>query len=74
MLLEVENALPQLTEVETKCASLVALGCNLRDLEDLLCVKYTTVKIYRTRIRKKLNITDSRSNLQEDILSRIKAN
>ncbi len=74
MLLEVENTLPQLTEVETKCASLVALGCNLRDLEDLLCVKYTTVKIYRTRIRKKLNITDSKSNLQKDILSRLKQN
>lgn len=68
MILQVECKLPQLRESEIKCASLIALGCSLKDIEDLLCVKYDTVKTYRSRIRKSLGITDSKANLKQELL------
>lgn len=72
MILQVEQYMPFLSETEKKCVSLIALGCKNTDIAELLSVQVSTIKIYRSRIRKKLNMENSKADLRGEILRVLK--
>lgn len=72
MILLIERHMPLLSDREKKCASLIAMGCANKDIAELLSIKADSVKTYRGRIRKKLNMENSKSDLRKEILRILK--
>ncbi len=70
-ILNVNERFPDLTDSELKCACLILLGCSSKDLEDLLCVKYETVRTYRSRLRRSIGIEDRNVNLKVELMNLI---
>lgn len=72
MILLIERHMPILSEREKKCVSLIAMGCKNEDIAELLSIKVDSVKTYRARIRKKLNMENSKANLRKEVLRILK--
>ena len=59
---------PELTSTEIKLSILSRMGLNLKQLAGILCVSHDSIRVSRSRLRKKLNI-DSEQNLQSYLSS-----
>lgn len=68
--LKFSNTLAKLTKTEMKIVDLVKLGESTREIASLLDLSPTTVATHRQNIRKKLNLTNRKMNLQSFLMSR----
>lgn len=57
------------TPMEMKVADLVRFGKSSDEISSILCISPRTVRFHRTNIRKKLNLTGTKTSLQSFLLS-----
>jgi CheY-like chemotaxis protein len=50
------NMFPDLTPKEIKLASLIRLGLSVKELAEIMCVTPDSMKVFRSRLRKKMNL------------------